>query len=303
MKTRCALSTLVFAALLALAACDLPVKPTPADIVQRPTDILDPVVLYKQNCAGCHGADGKLGPAPPIGDPVYLAIVDDDTLRNTISKGRPGTAMSAFAQSEGGMLTSKQVDAIVQGMRQRWAQPNVLQGGTVPPYAAKAPGNSQHGAAAFTTFCASCHGADGKGTAKVGSIVNPFYLSLITDQGLRTLVIVGRPDFNAPDWRNNVPGHPMTDQEITDVVAWLAAQRPASAATATPAAQNQGGTASEVPQKLKPTSYRAPNGMAETRSEGISDRGFVPPAEAGSGIFKRRLNAGLKASSTPGGQP
>lgn len=230
MTTRCALSTLAFAALLGLTACDLPGKPTPADIVQRPTDILDPVVLYKQNCAGCHGADGKLGPAPPIGDPVYLAIVDDDTLRNTISKGRPGTAMSAFAQSEGGMLTSKQVDAIVQGMRQRWAQSNVLQGGTTPPYAARAAGNSQHGAAAFTTFCASCHGAAGKGTAKVGSIVNPYYLSLITDQGLRTIVIVGRPDFDAPDWRNNVPGHPMTDQEITDVVAWLAAQRPASAA-------------------------------------------------------------------------
>jgi mono/diheme cytochrome c family protein len=232
MKTRCALPTLAFAALLGLTACDLPGKPTPADIVQRPTDILDPVVLYKQNCAGCHGADGKLGPAPPIGDPVYLAIVDDETLRNTISKGRPGTAMSAFAQSEGGMLTSKQVDAIVQGMRQRWGQPNVLQGGTAPPYAAKAPGNSQRGAAAFATFCASCHGASGKGTAKVGSIVNPYYLSLITDQGLRTIVIVGRPDFNAPDWRSNVTGHPMTDQEITDVVAWLAAQRPASAATA-----------------------------------------------------------------------
>ena len=52
------------------------------------------------------------------------------------------------------------------------------------------------------------------------------YLSLITDQGLRTIVITGRPDFNAPDWRNNVAGHPMSDQEITDVVAWLASQRP-----------------------------------------------------------------------------
>ena len=40
-----------------------------------------------------------------IVDPVYLAIVDDDTLRATISKGRTGTAMSAFAQKEGGMLT------------------------------------------------------------------------------------------------------------------------------------------------------------------------------------------------------
>ena len=68
-------------------------------------------------------------------------MVDDDALRNTISKGRQGTAMSAFAQSEGGMLTDKQVDAIIQGMRQRWGQPQILQGVTAPPYAAKAPGN------------------------------------------------------------------------------------------------------------------------------------------------------------------
>ncbi len=236
MRTRLGCATLSLLALMVLAGCNLPGKPGPDDIVKRPTDILDPVTLYKQNCAGCHGTDGKQGPAPPIGDPLYLAIVDDSTLRNTISKGRPGTPMSAFAESEGGMLTSKQVDAIVQGMRQRWGQPQILQGVSSPPYAAKIPGNSQQGAAAFATFCASCHGEDGKGSAKVGSIVNRSYLSLITDQGLRTIVIIGRPDFNAPDWRNNLPGHPMTDQEITDVVAWMAAQRPSNAVTASTSA-------------------------------------------------------------------
>jgi mono/diheme cytochrome c family protein len=231
--------------LLLLAAtlgCTPHGKPTPADVVRRPSDLLDPVVLYNQNCAGCHGADGNKGPAPPIGDPVYLAIVDDQTLRDTVSKGRQGTPMSAFAQSEGGMLTAKQVDAIVQGIRQRWGKPGVLQGISAPPYAAKSPGNVQQGAADCNTFCASCHGAVGKGTAKVGSIVNPSYLSLITDQGLRTIVIVGRPDFDAPDWRGNVPGHPMSDQQITDVVAWLSAQRPATAATAAQAKNNSSGS-------------------------------------------------------------
>jgi mono/diheme cytochrome c family protein len=246
MSARVAFSIGLLAALLALAGCNLPGKPTPSDIVRRPTDILDPVALYSQNCAGCHGADGKLGPAPPIGDPVYLAVVDDDALRNAISKGRKGTAMSAFAMSEGGMLTAQQIDAIIQGMRQRWGQPQILQGVAPPAYAAKAPGNAQPGGAAFATFCASCHGVDGKGGPKVGSIVNPHYLSLITDQGLRTIVIVGRPDFSAPDWRNNVPGHPMSDQEISDVVAWLAAQRPVHAA---------------APVSSSPTTTSSPGGL------------------------------------------
>ena len=38
-------------------------------------------------------------------------------------------------------------------------------------------------------------------------------------------MIVGRPDLGAPDWRNNVPGTPMSAQDVSDVVAWLASQR------------------------------------------------------------------------------
>jgi|SRR5579871_3055563 len=238
----------IVAGCLLLAGCNLPGKPTEADIVRRPSDNLDPVALYKQNCAGCHGADGKLGPAPPIGDPVYLGLVDDNSLRDVISKGRPGTPMSAFAQNEGGMLTTKQVDAIVQGLRQRWSKPDVLQGVTPPSYAAKGAGNPQHGAQVFATYCAGCHGNNGTGSDKVGSIVNPQYLSLITDQGLRTITIIGRPDFDAPDWRNNLPGHPMSDQEITDVVAWLASQRPAGVTTASTSCQ---GTTSVVPKRAE----------------------------------------------------
>src|SRR5271167_4046386 len=227
MKERFALLALTLAALLALAACSLSGKPAPGPEVPRPDSVLDPVVLYSQNCAGCHGADGKNGPAMALSDPVYLTIVDDDTLRSTISKGRPGTAMSAFAQKEGGMLTDEQVNVIIRGIRERWSKPNVLAGAAAPLYAGKAPGNPQQGDAVYATFCASCHGTDAKGGPKAGSVTGGAYLSLISDQGLRTIVIAGRPDFDAPDWRNNVAGHPMTDQQISDVVAWLAAQRPA----------------------------------------------------------------------------
>src|ERR1700722_18830275 len=88
---------------LALSGCQLRGRPGPGVEVPRPDSVLGPVVLYQQNCAGCHGAGGRPGPAMAPSDPVYLALVDDDTLRTTISKGRKGTAMSAFAQKEGGM--------------------------------------------------------------------------------------------------------------------------------------------------------------------------------------------------------
>ena len=64
-----------------------------------------------------------------------------------------------------------------------------------------------------------------------GSIVDPSYLALISDQTLRSTIIAGRPDLGMPDWRSDTssPGsRSMTDQEITGVVAWLAAHRAAS---------------------------------------------------------------------------
>jgi cytochrome c oxidase cbb3-type subunit 3/ubiquinol-cytochrome c reductase cytochrome c subunit len=51
---------------------------------------------------------------------------------------------------------------------------------------------------------------------------------LISDQALRTVVIAGRPDIGQPDWRNAMPGHPMSDQQVTDVVGWLSSQRPSA---------------------------------------------------------------------------
>jgi cytochrome c oxidase cbb3-type subunit III len=215
----------ISAAVLLSAACCANGKPAAGPEVPRPDSILNPVVLYSRNCAGCHGAEGRKGPAMDLSDPVYLAIVDDDTLRTTISKGRQGTAMSAFAQKEGGMLTDEQINAIIRGIRERWTKPNTLAGVTAPPYAAKGPGSAQGGESAYATFCASCHGTSTNGGPKAGSVTNSAYLNLISDQGLRTVVITGRPDFGAPDWRGNIPGRPMSDQEITDVVAWLISQR------------------------------------------------------------------------------
>jgi cytochrome c oxidase cbb3-type subunit III len=190
-----------------------------------PNEISDFDILYGDNCAGCHGPEGRGGAAIPLGDPVYLAIADDTILRRAATNGISGTSMPAFAQSAGGMLTEKQIDLIVRGIRERWSQPNILSGTNPPPYSSTSPGDSSHGAQVYVTFCSSCHGVAGRGGTKASSIVDGSFLALLNDQELRTIVIVGRPDLGVPDWRNNVPGTPMSAQDVSDVVAWLASQR------------------------------------------------------------------------------
>jgi cytochrome c oxidase cbb3-type subunit III len=214
------------AAFLLCAGCsNLPGTPAPSSIPVDPDNITDFTLLYQSNCSGCHGADAKGGAALDIGDPIYLAIADDDTMHKIVANGIADTSMPAFAKSAGGMLTENQVDIIVRGIRLRYANPSTLAGVTPPPYRASEGSDAKRGADVYATFCSSCHGADGKGGAKASSIVNGSFLALLTNQELRTLVIVGRPDLGAPDWRNNVPGKPMSSQEISDVVAWLASQR------------------------------------------------------------------------------
>jgi cytochrome c oxidase cbb3-type subunit III len=46
-------------------------------------------------------------------------------------------------------------------------------------------------------------------------------LSLVSDQSLRTIVIAGRPDLGHPDWRQVRHGQPLTDQDVSDVIAYL----------------------------------------------------------------------------------
>jgi mono/diheme cytochrome c family protein len=208
-----------------LCGCaDAPGRPPEAPAV--PDAISDFNTLYGQNCAGCHGANGKGGAAIALANPVYLAIADDATLRHASANGIPGTSMPAFAQSAGGMLTEKQVDVIVRGIREQWSNPDIFHGADPPPYSSSMPGDSTRGAQVFATNCSSCHGDGGRGGKKAGSIVDGSFLALVNDQELRTIVIAGRPELGAPDWRDDVPGKPMSAQDISDVVAWLASQRP-----------------------------------------------------------------------------
>ena len=217
----------------ALAVCmltgckSLPGYPKPA--WQPPQDQMNFSALYKTNCAACHGADGQGGMAIPLANPEFQALVNDQVLRQVISGGMPGTMMAAFANKDGGTLTDKQIGALIAGMRKKWARPNAF-GGTPPPSYAQPlnGGNADQGRKDFITFCASCH------ESKHDNITNSSFLALISDQALRTIIIAGRPDLKQPDWRNDKPGHPLTDQEVTDIVTYLGSLRVKSPGAAYP---------------------------------------------------------------------
>jgi cytochrome c oxidase cbb3-type subunit III len=201
-------------------------QPSRSEMPVVPSEISDFGTLYAHNCAGCHGSEGKGGAAIALANPVYLAVADDDVVHRATANGIPGTSMPAFAQSAGGMLTTKQVDVIVSGIRTRWSKPDIFSGADPPPYSSSAPGDSARGSQVYAAYCSSCHGAEGRGGQKASSIVDGSFLALVSDQELRTIVIAGRPELGAPDWRSNVPGKPMSSQDVSDVVAWLASQRP-----------------------------------------------------------------------------
>jgi len=209
------------ALLLAIMGCSqLPGKPRPGVEVPRPDSVMNFAVLYHENCAGCHGNNGKNGAAFDLANPVYLNWVDDSTLRKTIANGETDVQMPAFVKSQGGILTDAQIDVLVHGMRTDWPAADAKpQGQVPPPYTTTLKGDASRGAQVYQTACARCHKQSTQG------ITSPTYLALVNDQSLRSLIIAGRPDVGQPDWTGDDPGHPLTDQEVTDLVAWLASQR------------------------------------------------------------------------------
>jgi len=252
----------VFSLLVLLMAalplgCDAPGKPDSAERPLTPDQVVSFTALYRANCSGCHGADGKLGPAPPLNDPLFRGIVGEADLEKVIASGRSGTPMPAFARENGGTLTALQVQILVKeikgvsykivsgeggkgktvvasttGTQPHWGTPPAAT--SAPPYAlAKAAGDPKKGARVFTRACAGCHGQDGQGDEGDESrlrINDPAFLALISDQALRRIVITGRPDLGMPSYAGKRPEdpdfEPLTSEEVTDLVALMASWAP-----------------------------------------------------------------------------
>jgi cytochrome c oxidase cbb3-type subunit 3/ubiquinol-cytochrome c reductase cytochrome c subunit len=220
---------LLWATAVGLAGCrNPPGKPQDNSETKRPDQILDFPTLYAKNCAGCHGESGRGGAAISLANPVYLSVAGVANIERVTANGVSGTMMPPFARSVGGLLTDEQIGILSQGMVAAWGKPSPFDIHGAPSYSAAAPGDAAKGESAFSTHCASCHGSDGKGAANgnrpTGSLVDPAYVALISDQGLRSILIAGDPEEGMPDWHSYSKG-PLTDPDIANIVAWLASKR------------------------------------------------------------------------------
>jgi cytochrome c oxidase cbb3-type subunit III len=212
---RAILSLIPLALLAGSLGCERKIgPPNDQEELLRPENVASFDRLYKENCSACHGENGSGGPALDLANPKYQALVDDASLKRWITSGMPETQMPAFGESAGGFLTAQQVDLLVAGMRAKWDHKDHSTA-DMPPYSSSAAGNVEYGQDIFRSNCSSCHQ---QGQQKVTDVS---YLSLVSDQSLRSIVIAGRPDLGHPDWKQVRPSQPLMDQDVSDVIAYL----------------------------------------------------------------------------------
>ena len=205
---------------------------------------MDFAELYQENCLACHSNGQTLGASISMNNPPYLAVIPKETLRKVVAEGIPHTSMPGLLKQSWRPADRRpdQRDRggdLQAGRRDMTFQPTIFPR-TARPWGMRSvvnrflrrivPTATDPKVLAFT--------------GKAGSVVDPTFLSLVSDQYLRTIVIAGRPDLGMPGFRDYVPGKPMSAEEISDVVAWLASRRegtaseqPAQATDATTGAQ------------------------------------------------------------------
>ena len=229
----------------------MPGKPIRSDRVPLFSEIIDPVILFDASCVGCHGADGQFGPAPPLNDPLFLSIFSQEEMLTLLRQGRPGSLMPSFGREHRGGLSDEQRDALVAGVYRRWAVSEGLPTGT-PPYQAATKGDAAAGREKFAIYCAECHGPQGAG-GKHGRLNEPAFLSLVSDQLLRRIMITGRHDLGMPNFvgigKQSSTGEVLTGQDISDIVALLGTWRtpPATASENQPESAALSGSAQRTP--------------------------------------------------------
>lgn len=180
-------------------------------------------ITYAENCVICHGVSGEGISAYPSLNNDGVRQMDYTDLVKVIERGRYGTAMAAWAVTEGGVLNKMQVDQLVAMIQHGdWATTaaTVDKLGLVPPTVITVEISDEtlaelaalpHGeviSAALPVFaanCAGCHGAQGEGTAIAPALNDSALRDKRTDAELNRTITNGVAGTLMAGWANALP--------------------------------------------------------------------------------------------------
>jgi len=199
--------------------------------------------LYAHNCAVCHGERGqgsptKIGLVPPrdLSSPQARAELTRDRMINSVTNGRPNTAMAGFA----GRLPAEDILVVIDYVRAALMVPvsdaisgTRAHGGrgndpaatiqTQEPFASGLSGNAGRGEKLYMATCVTCHGAKGDGKGPRAYFINPKPRNFIDPAfasfnrpAIYAAVANGRLGTEMPAWSKV-----LNDQEITDVAEFV----------------------------------------------------------------------------------
>jgi mono/diheme cytochrome c family protein len=205
-----------------------------------------------QGCIQCHGPEGEGGTANPAfrdpgsGYPVAWVAPplnnvftrwDEEIVRFTIERGRPGTPMPTWGVEFGGSMTEMMVDDVMAYLRSIQVPLDELSEGCKKP---TSDTELECGEEIFEVRCAVCHGPEGSGKESAGTREEPWYPGMALWQGdVRHLptdtggpgshfytIVNGRrfafmPPFGeAPAQGIPLPPVPLTDDQIRAVMEY-----------------------------------------------------------------------------------
>lgn len=178
--------------------------------------------LFDENCAVCHGPDGK-GRAGAQLSSVFSSIQPDLFVGNIIANGIAGTAMPAWQEPNGPLTVQDVEDLTAFVLTLSGGRPNEfptpeLKPVTPIPTLADVAGDPTAGSVVFAQNCAMCHGDKGQGRA--GADLSRAFASIRPDLTVRNTVATGIAGTAMPAWAM-ANGGPLTDDEIDNVTAFV----------------------------------------------------------------------------------
>lgn len=157
--------------------------------------------LYLENCATCHGNEGKGGMGIPLALHSFLDSASRDYLKKTIRLGRPERIMPSFY-----WMSDSDIEQIINFIGSWRKTPAPVWKQTV------IAGDVNTGSKLFSTHCAACHGDQGQGGKGSGmrfsrprdlpvtapALNNQGFLNSVPDSMLQHIITNGRTGTPMP---------------------------------------------------------------------------------------------------------